>query len=581
MTLAAWTQQQILDQLDSGSHWGTPAILFRFPTTSSGVYAPNSEAATFEPLNTAQKTMMRLAFSAWNDLIAKPISEVTQWNQIDVANTSNDIEFAYAYYPTRSSIWFKADESLLQNPVVGAYGFKTFIHESGHALGLDHMGEYNGSGTWTPSCYQDSSVYSVMSYFGPDHHDGQDQVAWGNWSADGVTYSPQTPMLNDILTIQNIYGVNTTTRSGDTVYGFNSNISGSLSPIYDFTQNEHPILCLYDAGGTDTLDLSGWSTASTIDLNPGVLNSCNGMTNNISISYNCDIENLITGSGQDTLTGNQLANQLIAGLGNDLLQGNGGHDLLDGAEGFDTAAYQYGIENYRITYNGQAFQVIDKIQNRDGSDTLQHIERIQFANITETIHTAAPSASSAVSIDALYQTYQLAGSNGYAVLSDLTAGGSGITLYSHVERLLFNDLVAGFDVGKEQNTGEVYRLYLTVLGRNPETDPIGCGFWIDKLDRNILSTEQMVSNFLTSTEFVSRFGGTTNTNDAFVNLMYLNLLGRDGHPDSGFHFWLNVLDNNLASRAQVVAGFMESPENVSNAATLIGDYGTFKPWLAD
>lgn len=87
-----------------------------------------------------------------------------------------------------------------------------------------------------------------------------------------------------------------------------------------------------------------------------------------------------------------------------------------------------------------------------------------------------------------------------------------------------------------------------------------------------------MGNFLNSTEFVTRFGGTTNTNDAFVNLMYLNLLGRDGHPDSGFNFWLNVLNNNQANRQQVVAGFMESPENVSNAATLIGDYGTFSAW---
>ena len=89
----------------------------------------------------------------------------------------------------------------------------------------------------------------------------------------------------------------------------------------------------------------------------------------------------------------------------------------------------------------------------------------------------------------------------------------------------------------------------------------------------------MVGNFLNSDEFVTRFGGTTNTNDAFINLMYLNLLGRDGHPDSGFNFWRGVLDNQQASRAQVVASFMESAENVSNAAVLIGDYGTFKTWV--
>lgn len=412
MTLPSWTQQQILNQLDSGSHWSAPAILYRFPTTASGVYAPNGEATTFEPLNTTQKAMMRLAFSTWNDLIAKPISEVVQWSQIDVANTATNSDFAHAYYPTRSSIWFNADESLLQNPIIGGYGFKTFIHESGHAIGLDHMGAYNSAGNWTPSCYQDSSVYSVMSYFGPDHLDGQNQVAWGDWSANGVTYSPQTPMLNDILAIQNIYGTNTTTRSGDTVYGFNSNITGSLSAIYNFTQNPHPILCLYDASGNDTLDLSGWATDSTINLNGGTFSSCNGMTNNISIAYNCLIENTLGGSGADQIIGNLLDN---------VITGNAGNDVLDGGAGFDTAIFAGQFRDYKIDAgNGH---ITDTVSNRDGTDSFANIDRLQFA-----------------------------------------------------------DKTAGLDTGVGESTGEVYRLYLTVLDRNPESDPVGCGFWIDKLD---------------------------------------------------------------------------------------------------
>lgn len=579
MALPSWTQQQILAQLDSGDHWSSSAVLYRFPTSPVGVYAPGGETGAFSPLNATQKAHARLAFATWNDVTAKQISEVSQWSQIEVANTTSDIDFAHAYFPTESSVWFNTNEAMLQNPVVGEYGFETFIHEFGHALGLSHMGDYNGSGDWAPSCFEDSTVYTVMSYFGPDHEAGEGQIAWGNWTANGTVYSPQTPMLNDVLSIQSIYGANTATRAGNSVYGFNTNITGSLSAIYDFTQNEQPIMCLYDAGGTDTLDLSGWSTASTINLTPGTLNSCNGMTNNLSIAYNCYIENLITGAGQDTLTGNTTANHLIAGIGQDLLQGGGGNDLLDGGIGTDTAVFLNSLQNYRISYNGQSFQVADTIQNRDGTDFLQNIEQIEFAGITESIHAINSTADRHTVIDGLYASYQIACDNFHAVLCDLSEGHSGITLYNNVERLQFSDLVAGLDVGAGQNTGEVYRLYLTVLGRNPETDPTGCGFWIDKLDRNILTTEQMVGSFLTSNEFVTRFGGTTNTNDAFVNLMYLNLLGRDGHPDSGFNFWLNVLNTKQASREQVVSGFMESPENVSNAAVLIGDHATFKAWV--
>jgi serralysin len=39
---------------------------------------------------------------------------------------------------------------------------------------------------------------------------------------DQQIHSPQTPMVNDVLAIQSMYGTSTTTRSGDTVYGFNS-----------------------------------------------------------------------------------------------------------------------------------------------------------------------------------------------------------------------------------------------------------------------------------------------------------------------------------------------------------------------
>lgn len=166
------------------------------------------------------------------------------------------------------------------------------------------------------------------------------------------------------------------------------------------------------------------------------------------------------------------------------------------------------------------------------------------------------------------------------ISTNVKSTGAAIADYlSNADRLQFSDKVVGLDVGAGQNTGEVYRLYLTVLGRNPQADPVGCGFWIDKLDSQILSAEQMVGSFLNSNEFTTRFGTSTSSNESFVNLMYMNLLGRDGHPDSGFNFWLGVLNNHQASREQVVVGFMESPENVANAATLIGSTPTFQEWL--
>lgn len=216
------------------------------------------------------------------------------------------------------------------------------------------------------------------------------------------------------------------------------------------------------------------------------------------------------------LSGTLYAESIYGCGGDDYIAGNGDNDLLDGGAGLDIAIYSGLFDDYSV--NPLIGVVYDTLPNRDGIDTFVNIERLQFA-----------------------------------------------------------DKVVGLDVEKYGNTGEVYRLYLSVLGRKPE--PVGCGFWIDKLDRGVLSAEQMVGSFLNSTEFVTRFGGTTNTNESFVNLLYLNLLGRDGHSDSGFSFWLNVLDKNVASREQVVVGFMESPENIANAAPLIGDTPTYQQWV--
>ena len=222
---------------------------------------------------------------------------------------------------------------------MGLYGFETIIHEIGHALGLDHMGNYNaGNGQpIVPSSYQDSTVYSVMSYFGPGGSETSPDVAQADWTgSDDIDYSPQTPMLNDVMAIQSIYGTSTTTRTDNTVYGFSCTITGPSASIFDFSINQNPILTIFDSGGNDTLNLSGWSTSSVISLESGVYSSCNSMTNNIVIAYGCIIESALGGSGNDTIIGNSSANLIDGGEGDDSLNGGDADDTLIGGAGDDT-----------------------------------------------------------------------------------------------------------------------------------------------------------------------------------------------------------------------------------------------------
>ena len=159
------------------------------------------------------------------------------------------------------------------------------------------------------------------------------------------------PSAFDIAAIQRLYGARAHNASNNAYV-----LPGTDGPGTYWT-------CLWDTNGIDAIVYGGRGhatidlRAATIDNSPtggGTLSYVTDATTGkpihggFTIARNVIIENAAGGSGNDTITGNQVGNtftgragnDVLHGLtGNDLLLGDAGRDELNGGDGIDTVSY--------------------------------------------------------------------------------------------------------------------------------------------------------------------------------------------------------------------------------------------------
>ena len=244
----------------------------------------------------------------------------------------------------------------------GGFYFPTLLHEFGHGLGMAHPhdnggrssimrgagGGTAGIGGGLGDFDLSQQVHTIMSY-----NDGWATSPYGQPRSGGITgtevdhygwVATLSPL--DIAVIKDKYGVNEDWARGNDVYTL-KDVNGP-GTYYE---------SIWDAGGIDQIVYAGARDAY-IDLRAATLEYEEGGGGRVSYAYGVHggftiangvtIEQARSGSGNDVLIGNDAANLLDGGAGNDRLDGGAGNDRLMGGLGADTLTGGAGADIFQF-----------------------------------------------------------------------------------------------------------------------------------------------------------------------------------------------------------------------------------------
>lgn len=370
------TKDKTIDAIVAGGNrwWHTPGgsgetpsavalgtISYSFMSSGGG----GADAVGFVAMDSSQQQAIRDALAHISSFIDVTFSEVGSGGNISFGTNTQNSSAGYARYPNEGGQVFLANNASTFGDgwAPGSYTWMTILHETAHALGLKHPGNYNAGGGGTEGPYlpkkYDNRSYTVMSYNNDEKN--MKRIAYNGSSFSTGHVTPDSLQMFDITALQYLYGE---AASSATTYSFNEGDIFSRS--------------IWNNNAASTIDLSNTSSANILDLRGGKFSSIgvrdayadmaphfnkdsyatltsNGKKltkllgvptydggNNLGIAKGSQIRQVVGGSGNDAIISNGLGGTAIdAGNGDDhLFLTTGTNGSVTGGAGDDTVYVQ-------------------------------------------------------------------------------------------------------------------------------------------------------------------------------------------------------------------------------------------------
>jgi serralysin len=329
-------------------------LTYSFIESAAGLAA--QDANGFQALDESQRQRVRDALAQFSAVIDVQFQQVDSGGDLKYGANVQGASAGYARYPNEGSqVMLAANQgSFAGGWEEGSYGWQVLLHETAHAIGLKHPGNYNAGGGGTPGPYlaaaDDHRNNTLMSYRTAPNM--QRVVANGN-SLSRQTVQASTLQGLDIAALQYLYGASTTTSAATYSWATDAAISQTI----------------WNPNVGSAIDLSNQTKNNLIDLRPGRWSSMGirdpyadtGFTraeyaalktggrsvasvlgtptydgrNNLFIAKGSRVTQATGGSGNDTFVANVFGNAIAGGAGNDRVFWNGGDLSFDGGEGRD------------------------------------------------------------------------------------------------------------------------------------------------------------------------------------------------------------------------------------------------------